>query len=62
MEVGRASSLATSLKLALAARNTSTSSNGLGDDLIEVITIDALKHAHLEPDPRGFDACQDHWA
>ena len=34
---------------------------GLDDDLIEVITIDALKHAHLEPDPRGFDARQDHW-
>jgi hypothetical protein len=35
---------------------------GLGDDLIDVIAIDALKHAPLESDTRGLDVCQDHWA
>ena len=34
----------------------------LGDDLIDVIAIDALKHAPLESDTRGLDVCQDHWA
>ena len=34
---------------------------GLCDDLIDVIAIDALKRAHLESDPRGFDTRQDHW-
>jgi hypothetical protein len=33
----------------------------LGDDLIDVIAFDALKHAHLESDPRRLDVCQDHW-
>ena len=35
---------------------------GLGDDLIDVIAIDALKHAPLVSDTRGLDVCQDHWA
>jgi len=34
---------------------------GLSDDPIDVIAIDALKRAHLESDPRGLDAHQDHW-
>ena len=34
---------------------------GLGDDLINMIAIDALKHALLESDPRRLDVCQDHW-
>jgi hypothetical protein len=34
---------------------------GLSDDLINMIAIDALKHALLESDPRRLDACQDHW-
>ena len=33
---------------------------GLGDDLIDVIAIDALKHAPLEPETRRLDVCQDH--
>jgi hypothetical protein len=35
---------------------------GLGDDLIDVIAINALKRAQLESDPRGLDTYQDHWA
>jgi len=35
---------------------------GLGDDLIDVIAIDALKRAQLESDARGLDTRQDHWA
>lgn len=35
---------------------------GLADDLIDVIAIDALKRARLEPDARGLDARQDHWS
>jgi hypothetical protein len=35
---------------------------GLGDHLIDVIAIDALKRAQLESDPPGLDARQDHWA
>ena len=34
---------------------------GLGDDLIDVIAIDALKRAQLESDARGLDMGQDHW-
>jgi hypothetical protein len=34
---------------------------GLGDELIDVIAIDALKHAQLEPDARTLDLSQDHW-
>jgi hypothetical protein len=34
---------------------------GLGDHLIDVIAIDALKHAPLVPDTRRLDVCQDHW-
>jgi hypothetical protein len=34
---------------------------GLGDDLVDVIAIDALERAHLEADPRRLDPCQDHW-
>jgi hypothetical protein len=34
---------------------------GLGDDLVDVIAIDALKRAHLESGPRRLDARQDHW-
>jgi hypothetical protein len=34
---------------------------GLGDDPINMIAIDALKHALLESDPRRLDTCQDHW-
>jgi len=33
---------------------------GFGDDLIDMVAIDALKPAHLESDPRRLDACQDH--
>ena len=35
---------------------------GLGDDLIDVIARDALKHAPLETETRWLDGCQDHWA
>jgi hypothetical protein len=35
---------------------------GLGDHLIDVIAIDALKRAQLESDARGLDTRQDHWA
>jgi hypothetical protein len=35
---------------------------GLGDDLINVIAIDALEYVPLEPDARRLDKCQDHWA
>ena len=35
---------------------------GLRDDLIGVITIDALKHAPLESEIRRLDVRQDHWA
>ena len=35
---------------------------GLGDDLIDVIAVDALKRAPLESETRRLDACQDHWA
>jgi len=35
---------------------------GLSDHLIDVVAIDALKHAHLESDTRRFDAHQDHWS
>jgi hypothetical protein len=34
---------------------------GFGDDLIDVIAIDALKRAQLEADARGLDLRQDHW-
>jgi len=33
---------------------------GLGDDLVDVIAIEAPKRVHLEADPRRLDACQDH--
>ena len=33
---------------------------GFGDDLIDMVAIDALKPAHFESDPRRLDACQDH--
>jgi hypothetical protein len=33
---------------------------GLSDDPIDVIAIDALKRVHLESDPGGLDARQDH--
>ena len=49
-------------KPALAARKISTSSIGLGDHLIDVIAIDALKRAQLESDARGLDTRQDHWS
>jgi hypothetical protein len=35
---------------------------GLGDHLIDVIAIDALKRAQLGSDARGLDTRQDHWA
>ena len=35
---------------------------GLGDHLIDVIAIDALKRAQLESDARGPDTRQDHWS
>ena len=35
---------------------------GLGDNVIDVIAIDALKRAQLESDARGLDTRQDHWA
>jgi len=31
------------------------------DDFIDVIAVDALKHAQLEANARGLDTCQDHW-
>jgi hypothetical protein len=34
---------------------------GLGDDRIDVIAIDALKRAKLEPDARRLDLSQEHW-
>jgi hypothetical protein len=34
---------------------------GFADDFVDVIAIDALKRAHLESDPRGPNARQDHW-
>jgi hypothetical protein len=34
---------------------------GLGDDLIDMIAIDALKRAPLESETRRLDVCQDHW-
>ena len=34
---------------------------GFADDFIDVIAIDALKRAHLESDPGGANAHQDHW-
>jgi len=33
---------------------------GLGDELVDVMAIDALKRAHLESDPGRLDARQDH--
>ena len=35
---------------------------GLGDHLIDVIAIDALKRAQLESDAGGLDTRQDHWS
>jgi hypothetical protein len=35
---------------------------GLADDLVDVIAIDALKHAQLESDARRLDMRQDHWS
>jgi hypothetical protein len=35
---------------------------GLGDDLIDVIALDALKHAPLESEARRLDGRQDHQA
>ena len=35
---------------------------GFADDFIDVIAIVALKRAQLEPDARGLDTRQDHWA
>jgi hypothetical protein len=35
---------------------------GLGDHLIDVIAIDALKRAQLGSDARGLDTRQDHWS
>jgi hypothetical protein len=35
---------------------------GLGHDVIDVIAIDALKHAPFESETRRLDGCQDHWA
>jgi hypothetical protein len=37
------------------------SRGGLGDDLIDVIAIDALERAHLEPNPRRLYARKHHW-
>jgi len=34
---------------------------GLSDHLIDVVAIDALKHAHLESDAGGLDMRQHHW-
>jgi hypothetical protein len=36
--------------------------SGLGDHLIDVIAIDALKRAQLESDARGLDTRQDRWS
>ena len=33
---------------------------GLGDEPVDVLAVYALKRAHLESDPGGFDARQDH--
>ena len=35
---------------------------GLGDHLVDVIAIDALKRAQLGSDARGLDTRQDHWS
>jgi hypothetical protein len=35
--------------------------SGLGDDLIDVIAIDALERAHLETNPRRFYTRKHHW-
>jgi hypothetical protein len=32
------------------------------DDFIEVVAIDALKHAPLESETRRLDGCQGHWS
>ena len=34
---------------------------GLGDDLIDVIAIDALERVQLEADARRLDMSQEHW-
>jgi hypothetical protein len=35
---------------------------GFGDDLIDMIAVDAMKRAQVESDPRGLDTYQGHSA